>query len=416
MTHETRRVDRRDFLRSASSAVMAAAVLPREATNLIAQLSPALPTSIAQARPFELLVLGDSIMWGQGLKEHQKFSFQVAQWLGDKLPGVAVHRHVFAHSGARIERDDVEDAKQPTHGEVPNNFPSIFAQLDAARSATFSHPKHAGAPAISVHPTTNAASVALVLVDGGINDFGTKTILTLDPSKDGEWVRETTRDVCVARMNALLPEVAAAFPNAKIVITNYFQIVSKRSNMVYVWELLRMWNIVGGAINWGSEDLRAKLSEQSLAFHEESTAGFRKAVRDVTSQVVATAKPVPVGSVATSVESILQRPSRVALAEIPFGPDHAYGAPETLLFYVNEPDPAASVRKPKCVDQVPNASLELPNCLLAATGHPNVNGAKVYASAITNVLERWIPEWQSAFAPSPTTSGREGVRRGVRRP
>lgn len=410
--------DRREFLKQATMGALGGYLGLGGASAIFASPSHAGGVAFmpSQGRPFEMLVLGDSIMWGQGLKDHQKFSFHVEQWLRTRLPGVPVHRHVFAHSGARIRPNSVKDAEKPTHGEVPNHFPSICAQLDAAKNPmTFallknSYGEHrSGATSISIHPPLNPESVALVLLDGGINDFGSKTILNLDPTIGRAWVRRETRKHCVDRMNGLLPDVAAAFPNAKIVITNYFQIVSEQSDMKYVYELIRIWDIVGPAINWSSKKLREKFSDQSLAFHEESTAGFREAVREVTGQLLATAKPVPVGTVATSVESILQRPSRVALAEIPFGPENAYGAPQTLLFYVNEPDPAASVRKPKCQQQVPNVSPELPNCLLAAAGHPNIEGAKVYGTAISGVLERWLPEWQAAFAITTPKAGREGV-------
>ena len=395
--HKKPDLDRRDFIRSAAAgAAFAVFPMPRSIVDVLGSsfepLSVVRAAPIGQGRPFEMLVLGDSIMWGQGLKDAQKFSYKVQQWIGENVPGITVHRHVYAHSGARIKPDAVQDAKPPTHGEVPNHFPSITAQLAKAQNDTL--------PAsFPPHPPLDPQSVALVLLDGGINDFGTKVILNLDFTKGRAWVREQTRKVCVDRMRGLLPQVLQAFPNAKIVMTNYFQIVSEQSNMVYVWELLGGWEIVGPAINLGSGPLRTKLSDQSLAFHEESTAGFRAVVEEASRQLMANTKPIP-WNAAASLEGLQRPPSRVALAEIPFGPRHSYGAPDTLLFYVNEPDPAASVRKPKCVSQVPNASLELPNCLLAAAGHPNVAGASVYANAIIGVLQRWLPEWQTTYAAS----------------
>ncbi len=379
MTEEEKRaLDRRAFLRRTTSAALAGFLVPYELLDW-----PASPAW--QGRPFEMLVLGDSIMWGQGLKEEQKFSYRVDQWLRGRLPGIEVHRHVLAHSGAQIRANPEKDAETPTHGEVPNRYPSITAQLATARSAT-----------LPLHPPLDPGAVSLVLLDGGINDFGTKKILSPDPTVGRSWVRENTRRLCVDRMKGLLPQVAAAFPNAKIVITNYFQIVSEKSDMAYVWELLRFWDLVGGAVNGMSAPLRTKMSDQSLAFHEESTVGLREAVAEANRQLLATGKSsAPVRSVA---QLDLARPQgRVAFAEVPFGPQNAYGASQTFLFYLNEPDPAAAVRKPMCQAQVPNASPELPNCLLAATGHPNVHGARAYADAIIDVLGRWLPEWQATF-------------------
>jgi hypothetical protein len=389
---------RREFLRNvAAGAAFGGLGLPRDSADVLMRwLHPRVANGYAltgQGRPFEMLVLGDSIMWGQGLKEEQKFSSKVADWLKANLPGVEIHRHIFAHSGARIAPNPAQDAKPPTHGEVPNHFPSITAQLAAAPTATF-----------PLHPPLDPASVSLVLLDGGINDFGTKVILNLDFTKGRAWVREQTRTVCVDRMRALLPKVVTAFPNAKIVVTNYFQIVSEQTEMVLVWELLRAWNVVGTAVGEVSEPIRRKLSDQSLAFHEVSTAGFREVVRDAARIRVAGTKPIPVR--ANPSVDLTRQPalSRVALAEVPFGPQHSYGARETLLFYVNEPDPAASVRKPMCEQQVPNASLELPNCLLAAAGHPNIAGATVYANTIISTARQWLPEWQAAFNITPPKS------------
>lgn len=399
-------IARRDFLRVASRATVGGFILPRD---LAAALDGAFEprgalSSPVQGRPFEMLVLGDSIMWGQGLKEEQKFSYQVAEWIRAKLPGIEVHRHVFAHSGARIKADPVEDAKPAKHGEVPSHFPSIIAQLETARSAVF-----------PLHPPLDPRSVALVLLDGGINDFGSKVIINPDPTVGRAWVRSVTREKCVDRMKALLPQVVRSFPNAKIVVTNYFQIVSERSDMVYLWELLRVWDLVGGGINAMSEWLRTKMSDQSLAFHQESTTGFRGAVAEVSSQLAAGGKRAPVRGTALAIDRLERAPSRVALAEVPFGPDNAYGGPATYLFHVNEPDPAAAVRKPICMEQVPNASPELPNCLLAATGHPNIRGARAYARAIQGVIEQWVPDWQASFGVTPPKGpsgpGRETLTR-----
>ena len=386
-------LDRRAFLRRAATAAALGGFLsPNDLANLLAKH----PIVTGQGRAFEILVLGDSIMWGQGLKDEQKFSYHVEQWVRGQLPGVEVHRHVLAHSGARIKADAVEDAKPPTHGEVPNHFPSITAQLATAQTATY-----------PLHAPLDPRSVALVLLDGGINDFGTKVILNPDPTVGRAWIREHTRKKCVDRMKELLPAVAKAFPNAKVVITNYFQIVSEKSDMVYVWELLRFWDVVGGGINAMSAPLRQKMSDQSLAFHEESTQGFQEAVAETTRQLVASSKSAPPRNVVASVDLPARGPSRVALADVGFGPRNAYGAPETFLFHINEPDPAASVRKPVCMSQVPNGSPALPNCLLAATGHPNIQGARRYASAIIGVLGRWVSEWQGTWGVAPPKVTRE---------
>ena len=390
---ERRALDRRAFLRRATGAAFAGFLLPHELVNL--SVSPS-----AQGRSFEILVLGDSIMWGQGLKEEQKFSYRVEQWVRARLPGIEVHRHVLAHSGAQIRPNPVEDAKPGTHGEVPNRYPSISAQLATARAGV-----------LPLHAPLDPLAVSLVLLDGGINDLGSKKLL--DPTVDRAWVREQTRKLCVDRMKGLLPRVAESFPNAKIVMTNYFQIVSDDSDMALLWDLLEFWSLIGGPINAMTGPLRALLSGHCLAFHEESTRGLREAVVETNQQLLATAKSAsPVRSVAQI--DVTRTRGRVAFAEVPFGPRNAYGAPETFLYYVKEPDPVAAQRKLACGQQVPVASPEYPNCLYASTGHPNVQGARAYADAIIGVLGGWLPEWEATFGVKSSKVERTPI--GLRRP
>jgi hypothetical protein len=57
-----------------------------------------------------------------------------------------------------------------------------------------------------------------------------------------------------------------------------------------------------------------------------------------------------------------------------------------------------------CAAQLPDGSPEYVNCLIAATGHPNVAGARAYADAIIGVAQRWLPDWQAAFGVTPPTA------------
>src|SRR5215831_15580146 len=62
------------------------------------------PANFAQppvVRPLNLVVLGDSISWGQGLKDEHKAWYLVKIWL-QKMSGREVQPLVEAHSGAVI--------------------------------------------------------------------------------------------------------------------------------------------------------------------------------------------------------------------------------------------------------------------------------------------------------------------------
>ena len=425
MTAPDSPLDRRAFLASALGA--GALVSLGDFTRLLDhwQLAAANPATqawppLGANRAFEIVVIGDSIMWGQGLSEdetkNQKFTFKVKRFVEQRMPGIEVHLHNFAHSGAQILADDHEDDRPADYGEIPNYFPSINWQLGRciAELAGTGVSRRYVPP---IHAPTSPESVALVILDGGINDIGTKKILTpdptilsnpVDPASGAEWIRRATREQCVDRMRKLLTRVLTNFPNAKVVVTNYYSIVSDQSDPVYLWELLRFWGLIGRQLEWSQAWLMAKLEAQSFAFHDELTKGFRT--------VVAEAKPLEViasgaaSSVARANRGSLEgaikplSPPRAAFAEIPFGEENSYAAPQTNLFYLNEPDPAMAVRREKCMDKYHVLN---PNCTLAAGGHPNVRGAQVYANTIIAALKKLVPEW----ATTPTTKRLpEGVR------
>ncbi len=409
MTRPDAPLDRRAFLTAAAGAGASAAL--GGFTNVFERWppmpgapSPTWPPQSA-SRAFEIVVIGDSIMWGQGMSDDpakdQKFTFKVQRFIQQKMPGTEVHLHNFAHSGAQILANELEDAKPSTYGEIPNYFPSINWQLGRSISELAGTVLRQYVPRL--HSPTGRESVALVLMDGGINDLGTKKILTpdptilsnpTDPTSGAEWVRRATRVQCVERMRSLLPRVLTTFPNAKVVVTNYFQIVSDQSDPVYLWELLRLWDIIGPALTFLSPWMMMKLAAQSFAFHDEITKGLRTVVAEARPlEVIASAassKVVRAGGMRGELGGMAAQPSRAALAAIPFGPENSYAAPDTNLFYLNEPDPAASVRKPKCLAQY---GVLNPNCAMAAGGHPNLKGAEVYADTIIATLKRLVPEW-----------------------
>lgn len=84
---------------------------------------------------FKVLVLGDSVLWGQGLYEHQKIHTLVTEDLQRSLKGVAVSTMLLAHSGAIIGEPD-DKPEPPLQGdfvdEVPYGSPTLFQQVDAA--------------------------------------------------------------------------------------------------------------------------------------------------------------------------------------------------------------------------------------------------------------------------------------------
>src|SRR5687767_3712045 len=60
-------------------------------------------SSASGANPIYMVALGDSVMWGQGLADAQKFQTKIASWIQTTNPERRpVQRFNFAHSGATI--------------------------------------------------------------------------------------------------------------------------------------------------------------------------------------------------------------------------------------------------------------------------------------------------------------------------
>src|SRR5580698_4953428 len=94
--------------------------------------------------------LGDSVAWGQGLAEADKYDVLVRAAVA---PAAELTR--LAHSGATIGTVLIESG--PADGEVPVSRPTILDQCN--------------------NFTDSPETVDLVLVNGGINDVDLRNIL-----------------------------------------------------------------------------------------------------------------------------------------------------------------------------------------------------------------------------------------------
>src|ERR1043165_2084297 len=88
--------------------------------------SPAYPQT--RKDPLNLLVLGDSISWGQGLRDEHKVSRLVKLWL-EQQTGREVRETIQAHSGAVIGPSEspqdivARDAALGLDGELSRAYP-----------------------------------------------------------------------------------------------------------------------------------------------------------------------------------------------------------------------------------------------------------------------------------------------------
>ena len=101
---------------------------------------------------YRILAFGDSVMWGGGLPEYQKFYSLAADYMSSQLERIGVYKTVEAHHGAKIGRGD-STVKDKLPGELSTRYPTILQQVDR----------------LSTIP--DAGEIDLVLVTGGPNDL-----------------------------------------------------------------------------------------------------------------------------------------------------------------------------------------------------------------------------------------------------
>src|SRR5437660_5938942 len=148
-----------------------------------------LPNKTAE-RPFNMLVLGDSVLWGEGLKAEHKSWYQVKSWI-EKTTGRPVIEKIEAHSGAVVEARAADEMLTATDGEVDVALPSVVNQVDRAL-------QHYG----------DGAKVDLVLVTGCVNDIGVPNLLDADSSAE---IIQLTEAKCGPPMERLLQKITTSF-------------------------------------------------------------------------------------------------------------------------------------------------------------------------------------------------------------
>jgi lysophospholipase L1-like esterase len=374
-------------------------------------------------RPFRMLVLGDSVMWGQGLEDEHKFSYKIREWICAQRNGGScqnkddVQIHVEAHSGAVIAQPSGDESKKEEErftridapvkypGEVNHKYPSVWGQVDLARRYY---------EANSIPPS----EVDLIFVNGGINDMGAPKILL--PFFGGS-VTDFARKYCEADMKLLLEKVASTFPNARIVVPGYFPLVSINTPDNIVAETIG-YLFLGkkekanekGAIEKAStkpaDEVAPKpsnwlrnLAKRSQQWADASNNAFQAAVKSFNSGGSAlplVGKKIPAPPPTASM--------RALFVVIPFRNENAYAAKEAFLWKLIPRPPDVEIecagkdslkkliasdelqtKRPCMCDQVGKGDDLI--CLWAGAFHPNVQGADLYFRSITKELERILP-------------------------
>lgn len=305
--------------------------------------------------PFKMAVVGDSVMWGTGLKTKDKIHTLVAKMIERDTQRIVEVQHL-AQTGARItRRRNLRGTVTSKEGaqETPHNDPIIPKQVERIEAPN---------------------EVELVLVNGGINDVGVAKIL--DPQTTASNLTVATRRHCEHDMVAMLNKIRLTLPNAKAVVAGYFPIFSDESDpeidvLSHTLTILSLLSPAPGAgllISYiAKEYLLGELASLSRVWADRSRRSLTQAVARVNAR----------------------RPRVFALAQPQFDPLECLYAPANRLFNLDENldpvDPMKIERAALCVrDGFTGSGKRV--CFRASVGHPNEFGARKYADSIIKQL------------------------------
>jgi lysophospholipase L1-like esterase len=343
----------------------------------------------ADDRQFNLLVLGDSIAWGQGLKDEHKIWYLVKTWL-ETTGGRPVRERIEAHSGAVVGSvgDSGGSPAPPLDGEINRGLPSVNDQIESA-----------------LRSYADPGQVDLVIVDGCINDLDARRLLNAANTAAG--IRELAEQKCGSPVETLLGRIAGSFPNAHVIVTGYYPILSEKTKSDFFMRALYK-RLYTGSAPMSDAQLRDRLVEISREWYQVSSRMLAAATLKVDAQLAARSSR-----------------QRAVYAESLFLPEHSFAAPQSRLWgfdasairkllviltlgrvTLNTNDERRSQRSASCNDifkrpagetkeQKKARQSRIALCRLAAIGHPNRKGAQMYADAINQQLKLLVsgPGW-----------------------
>jgi lysophospholipase L1-like esterase len=334
---------------------------------------------------FNLLVLGDSILWGQGLKDEHKSWYLVKTWLTQNTLR-EVREKIEAHSGALIEGSSGPESAAPVDGEINVAEPSVSEQVDRAQ-------RYFG----------DGSKVDLVLVSCCVNDVGAQNLLNA-AAATGE-IAGLTEEKCGLPVERLLRKITSSFPNTNVIVTGYYPMFSEKTKKDFFMKAWakRLFKAKLGDPRVSSQEILKRLIANSKAWYQTSNRSIAGVVAKINSELE---------------NQGLRR--RLRFAEINFLPEYSFGGAETRLWGFSK-SPARRLAVISTLGKVPletnderrnertrscdqffkektNETEEQKKtreirrllCHFAALGHPNRKGALLYADAITGELKSMI--------------------------
>jgi lysophospholipase L1-like esterase len=368
----------------------------------------ALPTSTpppqpATTRPFNVLILGDSIAWGQGLLPQHRWRDLLVDRLRTSLRREVKEVAPQIHSGAVIgmgDRDEIDltglyspDVYPPGEekpsllghgeysGELPSTTPTVLAQLDTLEALD---------PALPID---------LVVVSAGINDV--RIARFLDPFASSRFIEDLIDLHCHRHLTALLDRIRVRCvdgnPTCKVVVLSYFQMISDDSvDVPSVYDFVSAIFTApprtaserrGRRVLAGVAEAEEVISQPPAATGPPPPRTLPKLIRDI---VTAAARFYHASETAIdrAVDDANRAPFSSAFVHVTprIGPTQAlYVIPSSAsalwkaVIGEHKPpvptDEVAKYREPLCLDLYGPKGPSLNECDIASIGHPDVSGA-----------------------------------------
>lgn len=319
-----------------------------------------------------IAAIGDSVNWGQGLAggsstqsfDQEKYIFRCVDWLKEEGYNPTLKMEDFKpHSGAIIghssltsqkawiARNEVDDPRihDLYYGEVPSSYPTILSQLKSIN---------------------NPESVDLIFVNGGPNDVGIMSSLSME-----EKFKDSLKSIDLVakeRLSFLLKETRTVCKNALVIYTGYYAAITPQSNIPALISIGSKINPLAPALVylnwiWGSIELifqsqKNRLKEQGKEFHLRMSARFRETIADFNNSL-----GKDFGNVIFSPSGFLDRNAMWAESEFVSSPG-------------NDPNEDVSAVRERLCEIVENKTDEKAgvSCDIAYVGHPNEKGAESY--------------------------------------
>ena len=300
-------------------------------------------------------------------------------WL-ETNTGRTVIEKVEAHSGAVIERSSLTDNLTATNPEVNVGLPTVNDEIDDA-----------------LRFYSDGSRVDLVLLSGCGNDVGVQNLLNASGSEE---IYRLTEAKCASPMENLLRKVTTSFPSAEVIVTGYYPFFSERTRNDFIMKAMtrRFFKTNAGAPKMSGREVLERLTANSREWYQASNKALAEAVRKVNAELGGGRE-------------------RVMFARIEFPPEYSFAARRTRLWGLNRSpfrmalvilslgrillpsnDEVRRQRAASCDEvykrqpkETPEQKRERQNgqmlCRYAALGHPNREGALLYADAIENLLK-----------------------------